>query len=1237
MSTTAGGQAGSVALPKSAAAGAPAALEDPRVIEVMEEYQSALEAGRVPNRQELLNRYPDLACVLGECLAALAFVHRLAPGMQGPAEGQADSAPPGADDIRREGPLGDFRIVREVGRGGMGVVYEAQQLSLDRRVALKVLPFAAALDAKQLARFKNEAQAAAGLHHTNIVPVFSVGCERGLHFYAMQFIDGQTLAALIADLRRPAGLGGQDAGLSGPEPSPGEAAATLPAALVTERSAVAPGYFRLAARLGIQAAEALEHAHQMGVVHRDVKPANLMVDTRGNLWVTDFGLAQFHSDAGLTRSGDLVGTLRYMSPEQAGGKHAVVDQRTDVYSLGATLYELLTLEPAFAASDRYELLTQIAFREPRPPRRLNKAVPAELETIVLKATEKSAEDRYASAQELADDLRRFLEDRPIRAKRPSVVQRARKWAQRHRSLVAAAVVAMVFMTAAALLSSLLVWRQAKETEAALQAEAQQRREAEAARQAVAEQLRLVKAQRRFALLSGDLSALVVERAGHNQIHLTAGERKFLEWVLEQYQQELSADQSTDPLSQSETARAYIQVGYIWKMLGQPAKAEAAYTRAIALLGPLADESSPEPWSQYALAKSLNGLGSLLASTGRRRKAEKLLRRALALYEQLHKELANGPSQELLGALVHAGLPHAPERPSHGAPVRKGRLVIVALRIIRHDLADNHHNLGVALAGSGRPVEAERCCDRAAALYEKLAAERPKDLACREKLASCHYVRGELLRTAGRLPQAAEAYYRAVALYEKLVAEGPNNRAFRWGLAKALKSLGVVLAEDRQLQRSEKALRQALALTQKLAEGSPSWGAYRYGLALTHGNLGLVLQATGRLPQAEKELRQALALLEKLAADAPGEIEYRHQLARACFNLGSLLEITRRPREAERPLRQARAIYEKFPAGARLDVRAELAGTLNALALVLKKTGRPAAAGKAYWQAVALWGKLAEEFPKERKCRISLAGTLHNLAWLLSSQGEHAKARPLVEQAIRHQKAVLGQGPEDPADRQLLQSHYLVLAEALLGLRKHGEAARTAEEVVRISPERWHALRSAADILGDCVLLAEKDDCLSPQERQAKVRAYTERIRALLRELERQAADDTAARNALARFLALCPLPGVAGPDRAVTLAKQAVERSLKNGNYWTTLGLALYRAGKWQKAATTLDLARKLPGGDSALNGLFLAMAHARLGEQDKAAHWWRRATDGMDKNQPPSRDLRRIRAEAAPLLKRSE
>jgi serine/threonine protein kinase len=411
--------------------------------QVVDEFIEGLERGEQPDVEEFAGRHPEAAGVLRQVLQALQLVR-----LSGPPSGA--SGPAAAAEAPVTAVLGDFRIVREVGRGGMGVVYEAEQTSLGRRVALKVLPFAATLDPRHLQRFQNEARAAAGLHHTNIVPVYAVGCERGVHFYAMQFIDGHTLAELIAGQRS-----GQPTATPTVDEADAGSASTVPqAAQVASAAPRDPAHFRRVAAWGIQAAAALDHAHQLGVVHRDVKPANLLVDGGGRLWVTDFGLAQVQSDARLTMTGDLVGTLRYMSPEQALAKRVVIDHRTDVYSLGATLYELLTLRPVFGGRDRQELLRQIAFEEPTPPRRLERAVPAELATIVLKALEKRPPDRYATAQEMADDLERWLRDEPIRARRPTLFQRAAKWGRRHRPVVVAGVTVLLM---ALVLASYLGW------------------------------------------------------------------------------------------------------------------------------------------------------------------------------------------------------------------------------------------------------------------------------------------------------------------------------------------------------------------------------------------------------------------------------------------------------------------------------------------------------------------------------------------------------------------------------------------------------------------------------------------------------------------------------------------------------------------------------------------------------------------------------------------------------------
>ena len=360
-----------------------------------------MEEGLPPPRENLLEANPDLADSLRAYFGSLDDLHDMAAGFQPPAgDAGCGASLPESSPAGDERRLGDFRLLREIGRGGMGVVYEAQQISLNRRVALKVLPFAAVLDSRQIARFQHEAQAAAQLNHPNIVSVFAVGVERGVHYFAMQFIDGQPLDRALSELRekyrRPATVSGRsrlpsgtDVGPSGRESPDATAeyraivpfadtrlrvwdlqAETHPAnaSLLTSWAAGSSAYVRAVVRLGIQAAGALQAAHESGVVHRDIKPSNLLLDGNGKLWVTDFGLARRQTDATMTRTGDLVGTLRYMSPEQALGQIALIDHRTDIYSLGATLYELLTLEQAFPGDAGPALIRRIERNEPRPPR-----------------------------------------------------------------------------------------------------------------------------------------------------------------------------------------------------------------------------------------------------------------------------------------------------------------------------------------------------------------------------------------------------------------------------------------------------------------------------------------------------------------------------------------------------------------------------------------------------------------------------------------------------------------------------------------------------------------------------------------------------------------------------------------------------------------------------------------------------------------------------------------------------
>ena len=409
-----------------------------------DEYLEQLSRGEAPDVVDYARRYPQIASVLPQVLPMLQMIQALAPGAEAPA------VLPVETDL-----LGEFRLLREIGRGGMGVVYEAEQVSLGRRVALKVLPVTALVDAKQLARFQIEAQVAAALHHPHIVPIFAVGCDQGVHYYAMQLIEGRCLAEILRDLKQRTESG------ACPE-------ADTP---IKTSSRLLP---REAARLARQAAEALDHAHAVGVLHRDIKPANLLVDDRGHLWVTDFGLARFQGSSDLTKSGDLLGTLRYMSPEQAAGGR-ILDPRTDIYSLGTTLYELLTARPAFDSHDRQELMHQIASIEPVSPRKLDPAIPRDLETIVGKAMAKEPERRYSTAQELADDLERFCNDQPILARPPTPAEQVARWSRRHWKATATAAALGVMMALVSAGGIAQLYKEQRLTQSALQQAQQARR------------------------------------------------------------------------------------------------------------------------------------------------------------------------------------------------------------------------------------------------------------------------------------------------------------------------------------------------------------------------------------------------------------------------------------------------------------------------------------------------------------------------------------------------------------------------------------------------------------------------------------------------------------------------------------------------------------------------------------------------------------------------------------------
>jgi WD40 repeat protein/serine/threonine protein kinase len=555
------------------------------VEELAEDFLARHRRGERPSLTEYTERYPQHADDIRDLFPALVKLEQLKP-----------SALEISDEPECRPPfdcLGDFRILREVGRGGMGVVYEAVQLSLGRHVALKVLPGQALLDSRKLLRFQREARSVARLHHSNIVPVHGVGEQDGTHYYVMQFIQGLGLDQVLDELRRlwlpnakprngsstlvidqARATNAARSLISGEftlaHDQPGTQVSATSSSSITLPGQSAPGvptqsgrpYWRSVARIGLQVAEALSYAHAQGVLHRDIKPSNLLLDTHSTVWLTDFGLAKADSDTDdLTHSGDIVGTLRFMAPERFDGR---TDARGDIYSLGLTLYELLTLRAAYGDSDGRKLIQRVLHEEPDPPRRINPSVPRDLETIVLKATAREPARRYQTAAAFADDLQRFLDDKPVRARPVGSLERLGRWCKRNPALAG--------LTSALLLALLLgvagfAW---KWREAVANAKDADLRRGEAVSSAIDADRQRTGAQRQLAHALFDRGLAIAEQGDA---------ARGLHWMLEAHRQVPDDDLDFDRVIRSNLNAWRGQVHGLRQILGHPDRVNRAAFRA----------------------------------------------------------------------------------------------------------------------------------------------------------------------------------------------------------------------------------------------------------------------------------------------------------------------------------------------------------------------------------------------------------------------------------------------------------------------------------------------------------------------------------------------------------------------------------------------------------------------------------------------------------------------------------
>ena len=917
-----------------------ASSDDPVVLDdIAAEIMAQCRSGQKPDLEDYAARHPHLAEAIREHMPALVKLHELTPPEPASGHALSDGEPP------RQ--FGDFRIVRELGRGGMGVVYHAEQHSLGRPVALKVLSQATQLDQTSRERFKREAQIAAQLHHTNIVPVFGTGeCESTLYF-AMQHIDGVSLDRVLRALRRLepqlTAAGSLDRGRDGVSHDAMTVAAlrllegrlhetVTPATLrsavsaqsaasndsadgvrdasaVAAASSVRKGYTAAVARIGIQVAQALDYAHSHGVLHRDIKPSNLLLDRDGTVWITDFGLAKHADDADLTTTGDLVGTLRYMPPERLRGK---VDRRSDVYSLGLTLYEFLALRPAYDDQDRGELVQRIAQSDPPSPRSLHRWVPRDLDTIVMKAIAREPHRRYAQAAELADDLSRFVRGWPVRAQPIGPFERLRRWSVRN-PVVATLAASLTAVLLAGLIGITWQWRRA-ESNLLLARESQQRAEenlAESNRQRQRAEDNFRRAQAAvddyFTLIS-ESTLLDVPSLEPLRRDLLLKARAYYEEFLEQ--------QGGDPRMKAELAATFVRLGQVIHDIEGGTAWFDPLRRGLEIMEEIGDDDAALLASESWRAGVYNPrAGQLLTDA-----PDELLvltERATKLWGGLverHPEVT-GFRSDLAGILQIRGMVARMRDEPRLALETFERALAIREKLLeeqpderkfRYAVGESHAIIGLQKSDLGAIEEAIRASTRARVMFEELIEEDPSALRTANILAATYQVLALAHMRKGDQFGALGNYNQSLAILEKLARDYPAVPDYQIGLFFSLQRLGQVLFDAKMVDAGKQAYERGLNWLENRRRDYPDEPLYTSWLIVGHRELGTRLHSLDDLEAAEVNLRRAIEL-----GDDPQPNIVIH-VAAAYDRLARLLNATLRSAEALDMLTRAISTYERAP-------------------------------------------------------------------------------------------------------------------------------------------------------------------------------------------------------------------------------------------------------------------------------------------------------------------------------------
>jgi serine/threonine protein kinase/tetratricopeptide (TPR) repeat protein len=850
-----------------------------------------------------------------------------------------------------DGPaLAGYRIVRELGRGGMGVVYLAHQASLNRLVAVKLVRAGVDADDPEVDRFRAEAQAVASLQHPNVVQVFEVDAHEGRPYFTQEYLGGGDLAGRINGT-----------------PWPAQKAADLVESL----------------------ARAVQYAHERGIVHRDLKPANILFagpDDLATPKITDFGIAKrLDSRSDRTKTGAIVGTPSYMAPEQAAGMSKEVGPRADVYALGAILYELLTGRPPFKAPTAMETVQQVVRDDPIPPARLVPRMPRDVETICLKCLEKSPARRYATASDLASDLERYLTDTPILARPAGVWHRTFKWCKRRPAVAALVLVSASAAIALAMIGSISHVR----IKSAL---------------ATAETnlSRAVAKVDRLAELADERLGLI-PRMEHEQ-------KIVLEEALASYEDFLR-ERSRDPVVRAGAAKVYRLLAGVELELGNAARAEKLAREGLALSQALVDEWPKNMEYQRNLLRSRNAVAHVLRETDRPDEARRLYQQALSIAQRTTAEEPDDPvNQDLLasanynmGLVLQVVQDYEESAASHRDAIR--HWTELTRRVpknaeYQHDLGAAHQSLGAVLldmqllAESCEAYETALTCKRRVQEVDDDFAQLP---AFRIETGRIHRMLGTIRQRQGDLAAAEASCREAFQWAESLARDYPRVPVFQAELATSCGSLSGVLEASGRQSEAQSLRRETLEHWMRIVERFPGSDQNLEHLAVSHDQIGQLHQQLGDAAKAEAHFRQAIAIYGELRRRLPLKqafiaarvgVQARHSSALA--DLGRFDEAVQMREET---LQIIQSLANEEPA-----YRVDYAQQLTDVANLLSQVGDHARAEELYAEGVAVMEGLAKESPEDARTLGNLAHTYHSYGLWLNHQGKLADAEAFVRKS-----------------------------------------------------------------------------------------------------------------------------------------------------------------------------------------------------------------------------------------------